>query len=362
MKFNNFFRVSLALQTLVGLGLFTVSMFMEYRVLYAFMATSLAALALTLTLESGKAVAIVWHRYLSFQPGIYPQTTRIASFAFRLGLLLLSLISSLLFLANRLDRPRLDAVRQADLAQIETQMLRELDRLNTQQQQQLQSLKERQQHQQERLASDYARRLDALEEKITSEMNNVVNGRFKGPRYRELERRISQLKRERAREMTKQANQHENTYLALATKLDQLFSSRREQVRTQYRHRYITIMKNSYDNDERVHAPYIVAFLSVIRAILPIDLEPMQFVFAFSLMISLLMELGIVVAFDNLTVVLLPALQSQHHQDLETGILRTQMTAEAQQENIRHASALDRIIAAAKRTGRKAQKTAEGMY
>lgn len=354
MKFNNFFRVSLVLQTLVGLGLFGVSMFIEYRVLQTFLAATIAGLALTVTLESGKAVAIVWHRYLSTQAGIYPTATRIASFAFRIGLLLLSLLSSLLFLANQLDRPQLEAVRQTDLAQLKADKNREIEDLNQRIQQQLDALQKRQQTQESQLAGDYARRIDRLEQQLHAEMSNVVKGQFKGPRYRELERRLNRLQQEQETELQKQANQHEQTFVALQDMLDRKFAKKREQLEKKYQQAYNTLLHKRYDNDERVHASYIVSFLSVARAIIPFQIEPMQFVFAFSLMISLLMELGILVAFDNLTVVLLPALQNQHHQDLETEILRTQVAAKTRQEDIRHSSALDRIIAAAERTSENA--------
>ncbi len=61
MTFNNFFRTSWMIQLLVGIGLFSVSFVIENQIMQAFLSAPLLALCLAITLELGKAVAIIWH-------------------------------------------------------------------------------------------------------------------------------------------------------------------------------------------------------------------------------------------------------------------------------------------------------------
>ena len=76
MKLNHFFRISWVLQLLVGIGLFTVSFIIEKQILSTFLESSILALILAIALELGKAVAIVWHRYMSYQTtNNYPAIT-----------------------------------------------------------------------------------------------------------------------------------------------------------------------------------------------------------------------------------------------------------------------------------------------
>ena len=98
MFFNYFFKASWAIQLLVGMGLFTVSFLIENEVMQAFLSTSALALGLTITLEVGKAVSIVWYRYMLAVSESYSTSLRIASGLFRLGLMILSITCSLLLL------------------------------------------------------------------------------------------------------------------------------------------------------------------------------------------------------------------------------------------------------------------------
>jgi hypothetical protein len=78
------------------------------------------ALLLAVTLECGKISAIIWHYYLHhLSEHDYPTPVRLTSLFFRLGLVFLSLLCSMLFLSARLDRPGLEKVRAAELAAVE---------------------------------------------------------------------------------------------------------------------------------------------------------------------------------------------------------------------------------------------------
>ena len=131
MHFARFFKLAWAVQLLVGVALFGVSFYIENEILQAFFAAPVVALVLALSLETGKAASIVWHRYLAQGASEdYPPITRLVSAGFRGGLVMLSLLCSLLYLGVQLDRPNLDAVRDAELAAIDTELAQALARLD----------------------------------------------------------------------------------------------------------------------------------------------------------------------------------------------------------------------------------------
>ena len=194
MHSHNFFRMSWLLQLVVGIALFTVSLALQGEVLFGFLAAPALAWALALSLEAGKVLSIVWHRYLSGAPQTYPPSTRWVSAAFRLGLLALSLVCTLLFIGEHLDRPRLAQARQQDLQQLEArtaQLLAQHERDTTTR---LEALRQRNAARVSALRSTAERRIDRLETSLQREMDNVVKGQFKGPRYRELAQRLEKEK------------------------------------------------------------------------------------------------------------------------------------------------------------------------
>ena len=122
-SFSHFFRVSWSIQLLVGICLFIVSFMIEKQVLEAFIVTPFLALLLAASLEIGKAVAIIWHRYMTSRSDVlYPNSIRWASSLFRIGLVFLSVVCSLLFLAANLDRPNLDEVRSHEMSRGESRL------------------------------------------------------------------------------------------------------------------------------------------------------------------------------------------------------------------------------------------------
>jgi hypothetical protein len=191
MHLTRFFKWAWLFQLLVGVGLFGVSFFIENRILQAFFAGPALALALTLALEVGKAASIVWHRYLSTSAGGgYPKDTRLVSGSFRLALVLLSLICSLLYLGAQLDRPRLDRVRKAELAAIDAELREGLARLESDRTTRLDADQARRDREYSDARRDHQGQVDELEGLLRAEMDNVVNGVFRGPRYETLEQRL----------------------------------------------------------------------------------------------------------------------------------------------------------------------------
>lgn len=344
MPSNYFFKTSWLIQLIVGISLFTVSFLIEKQILEEFITTSKLALLLAAALESGKAVAIIWHRYMSDQSThLYPFSVRLASNTFRIGLLGLSMICSLLFLSNNLDRPNLDTVKKADISHSEVILKKKLTRLEQQKQERLALFKNSLDEEYQRLKKIFDQRIDTLQKDLRAEMDNVVNGTFKGPRYAEIKEQLHSATQKANKELTNLLRKNKKAYLAKQQELLKEFDDKREQAFEKADNTQIQIQGSDFANDDRANDPRIVSFLKVLQSIFGVVVFPLQFVFVFSLLISLLMEIGILLSFNTITLSILPALKASHKADLSRDILKTKLAQEAREDEIRHEEAINKI-------------------
>jgi hypothetical protein len=227
----------------------------------------------------------------------YPGSVRLTSWLFRLGLVLLSLICSQLFLNERLDRPQLEQVKAVETADIQKRLKDDLERLDEQHRSQKETMIDRHQTEYTDLKTANDQSIAKLEALLLAEMDNVVGGVFKGPRYKELQQRLSDEKAawQTALEKLQQRQALEMKQLASD------FRHLREKVISAADNKQRQIVSEDFSTDERVNDPYIVAFLKVTDSLFTATLEPLQFVFLFSLLMSFLMEAGIVLAFSTIT-------------------------------------------------------------
>ena len=94
--------ISWGAQLMVAVGLFSVSLFIQYSVLQLCLNATVFAFALALTLVIAKVNAIIWHRFFCSQYNdAYPKLIRWACFMFKAGLFGLSLLCSAVYLSNR---------------------------------------------------------------------------------------------------------------------------------------------------------------------------------------------------------------------------------------------------------------------
>ena len=115
---------------------------------------------------------------------------RIISSSFRLGLVFLSVLCSLLFLSDNLDRPNLEIVRAQEIGREQTIFKHELERIENDKTQSLDHLNKQQHAELQSLASTFDKRIKELEKALRKEMDNVINGTFKEPRYAEFKRQV----------------------------------------------------------------------------------------------------------------------------------------------------------------------------
>ena len=360
MKNNYFFRISWIIQLAVGIGLFFVSFYIETQILETFLAVPVLAVLLALALEMGKALAIIWHRYMQTQSGTaYPIFTRFISAIFRLGLVVLSLLCSVLYLANHLDRPQLDDVRSAELQKLEKNLDQALKQIDGDKALQLASLETRQKQTIELLNHRFGQRQQVLQVELTAEMNNVVNGVFKGQRYTEFERLLAQLESQWQSELERVTNQHFSEQERLNHRLNDESMQAKNSVVALSKNQQQGVLMNDFASDERVNDATIVSFLKVYEAVFDVTFEPLQFVFVFSLMLSLLMEIGIVLAFDTVTILLLPEFKRQQVQKATMDQFKADLKNQTLRDEIKHESMLDKVAKRADFTVKKAEQMVE---
>lgn len=352
MKLTHFFRISWLIQLTVGFGLFIVSFMIESTVLQAFIATPFLAVLLAAALETGKAIAIIWHRYLGLHLNdqrLYPRSTRLASVVFRLGLVGLSVICSLLFLSDNLDRPNLQEVRQNEESRLERKYSQELSHLKQILTDRSDALKNRQKLEYDDLLGAFNTRIERLETDLKTEMDNVVNGQFKGPHYVEIESQLKTAQQARDSRLENLSELHRQQQASLSIELTAEESAVRQRLQVDLEAGRKQLLQDDFADDERANDSRIVAFLKVAESVFDVSVLPLQFVFVFSLLLSLLMEIGILLAFETVTVAMMPAVKAQHEEALRNELLDAQLRGEMQRDTAEHEAAVTRI----RRTGNR---------
>lgn len=360
MHLTHFFRLGWLVQLLVGLALFSVSFVIELAVLRHILSGLVMTLVLAAALELGKAAAIVWHRYLKQAPEVqYPDSTRLISGVFRGGLVVLSVLCSLLYIGVQLDRPHLAAVRAADLTAVETRLKTELQRLELAAEQRTRAAEQQRREQAAALEAQHRERVADLTQRLNAEMDNVVGGTFKGPRYEVFQERLAQAEVQRdaaLRDLTaRQGAESRAEAAALARELAQARAAAQTSADAQRR----AIQDGDYETDDRAHHPLVAGFIRTVRAVTGQVITAPLFVLGLALFLAVLMELGILLAFETVTLVMLPALQVQHREAVSTEALMAEVDGTATRDDIRHREAIERIRKSADHLVAKAEQHRE---
>lgn len=356
MHLGGFYRIAWTLQLLVGITLFCVSFLIEGRILAAFFTAPILAWALALALETGKAAAIIFNRHLvQSQAAHYPLSIRMASATFRFGLIGLSILCSLLFLGTQLDRPHVQELRQAALNEIQTRLADDLARMDAEHDARLAARRERYASEWHDRQAGQQRHIAGLEALLVAEMDNVMNGVFKGPRYREIAARLADARERQQHTLDALAARHDAAMAQFAEAL----TGEHRQARTDRAARAgaerNALHQNSFDHDERAQDPRVIAFLRMSEFVFGWQINAPQFVFAFAIFLSLLMELGILLAFETLTLTSGPALAAQQREQIKNEELIAELAGSAERDTMRHAEAMTRVKKGAERVVRRAQ-------
>ncbi|MFZ1342883.1 hypothetical protein [Thiothrix eikelboomii] len=284
----------------------------------------------------------------------YPLATRIASKAFLIGLLGLSLLSSSLLLTDNLNNiEQKYKLQDAQLADVELQAERRLTLLQEQQAYEREQFKSQQKQSIDRLNAQ----IDELTRLMQLEMGNVVNGIFKGKRYLEYEAqraaRMQEQETLRGRQL-EELHGYENS-------LTKAYQQHESDIHKQEEEQKRAVIADFNPDDPRVNDKMVVSFLKALESIRPPWIPTAsQFIFLFALLLSSLMELGIILAFENVMLTLAPILKLRFQGELEQELLKTQLDNEQGKQGIQHEADLDAIRRKANQTVEKAKTWVEG--
>lgn len=330
-----FYKLSWNAQFAAGVVLFTLSYLIESYVLTQYLDDKAMALALVGALEVSKALSIVFYRYMKTQTAIgYPATVAALLLVFRLSLLALSIICSVMYLAERLDRPNLERVRMEDLQRVERDYAERIDSFQATFHERRarvdEELKERYRQLARQTKEGYLPAIHELEILLNREMENVVNGSFIGPRYREIERRLQDGKARHRHQLDALREAEQAERIRVLFNLDQHHEQAMQALTIEKAVALDAVRSADYRGDARVENPLLHAMLSVNNAVFGIDISTLQFVFFFSIFLSLIMELGIVVIFEHISLSYMPLFQAEHDRRLSLNKKRIQAEGELQ--------------------------------
>ncbi|MCB1866616.1 MAG: hypothetical protein KDG50_14455 [Chromatiales bacterium] len=339
-----FYITTRAALIFVGVALFGVSLFFESHVLARISGVAVMGMSIAATLEIGKAAAIIWHRFLvaSAAPQ-YDRRSRLISGGFRAGLLVLSILCSVLYLGTQLDRPGLEAQRKADLEAAEQADRDARGTFARRQSEARDALTRTQAEERQRTAQTHAGRVAEFEAALTAEMDNVQNGSFVGSRYRTFESRLERARADETTALEALAERH----AGLRAQLD----ARQQREAEEFLHArsraheqaLAAVLANDYANDPRVNDRMVTSFLTLVAESGGPRLSTYGFVLLFALLLSLLIEAGILLAFELVTVLLLPLMLSRYRAEIAAAERHVRFEAEREADIDTHLHDIDRV-------------------
>ena len=326
------FTIGWTLQLGVGTGLFVVSGLFQFLVLANFLSHTTVALVVAVALAIGKVISIVWHRYLSIQLSIYPPRSRLASSSFRLALIVFSFLTTTVYLVGSLDRPHLQTVRQQHLQQLEQQFLKNQSELREQHKTALRELDQQQRNDSAEKLGSYDRHIAQLIADLKLEINDHSTTPVLGTRYLELNKRLQREQTYRDQLAGTIAEQHRRQREILVQTLNETL----QQLNQNHADKNHQIDKDEFLNDYQVNNSLINALLTVIEHTIGWHLPALTIVLFFSLLLALVMELGIFIAFETITLAMLPAIAMQHEQRIRVATMSAKLGSEMELDRVRH--------------------------
>jgi len=333
-----FFKLSWNIQLAAAITLFVISFFIEARVLEQYLNDPILAYALAGALELSKALSIVLYRFFrSGGDSPYPTGVALLTALFRVGLVLLSLTATVMYLAVQLDKPGLEAVRSLDISAAENQARHDREGLDHQyagRRARIQKeAEERFGRLMERADELHGGQIRELEGLLRDEMHNRgTGGNFIGPRYRELSRRLEQEKQAYQARLDQLATRNDTDTAARLRDLDKAYARASEQLRQTARERIATLQISRYDGDMRVENPFARAFLGVLRDVAELEVSHAHLALGFALFLSLIMELGILVGFEHVTLTHMPVFAAEAKAATHLGRKRVETGAELESQ------------------------------
>lgn len=293
-----------------GFGAAFASFLMEQQVFYRVTRQPDFSFWIVLILETAKiGTHVVYGVFMRRREEAVTTVVLVFVHVFKFLLVSLSCICSLAMVAFYLDRPHLQQVRAEDAGRMERKFAADRARLKSARDEKIRMLKrsyeERRGARADALRTYYEPRISRLEEELRNEMENVVNGNFIGPRYIEFERRKTLLQEEYQGKLAALGEADREAMDRLHRGLDGVeaeYGKAAERLTGEERAALAEVAADGYLDDERVQNKLIVAVLKTINdgilAPMGLSLSQVNFTCLFSLLIAVLLELAIYIAFN----------------------------------------------------------------
>lgn len=282
----------------------------------------------------------------------YPLTTRIVSHTFRVGLIALSVISAAMLVTehtNSLKEKR--AIQLAKKVAIHQQAEEQIQELKIKLETERADFINNQKHERKMLEEQ----IDGLDHQITQEMDYRVNGEFKGKRYQALQERREIL----GKDLHHLQERQQQDIRRYSEERNQAFQKTETEIRREEEHQKDDIPL-LLDDPDAVNE-MVGSFLAAWQSFSGKDNVPSasQFIFVISLLLALLIELGIMMAFENVVVAIAPLLRMQLSHGFQQEMLKTSLQGEQAIQDIQHEADLDAIRRKADQTIEKARTYVE---
>ena len=361
-----FYKVSWTAQVAAGIVLFTLSFLIESYVLAQYLDNAALAMALAGALEISKALSVVFYRFMKTQTDVgYPAAVAIMLLVFRLTLLILSLICSIMYFAEQLDRPYLESIKAADRERVERDFSKRVTALQLDFQERRTRAEQALRLCYQRLAEQASQRwlpaIGELENLLSKEMDNSRNGEFVGPRYREIERRLGNEKDQYSAHLSSLSDSEHQEQRQMLSDLSERYESSLHRLRDQQEANLSAIRGADYRGDPRVEHAMLNAVLAICADLFGATTTPLQFVVFFSIFVSFIVELGIVVIFEHIALSYMSLFQAEHSRSLHLNKRRICAEGEVQAERIDDSLLREQIARERKRVERRMRKATEAL-
>lgn len=308
-----FYKISWNLQLFAAILLFSASFLIQLSVLNTLLESFIYSLLITTGFELSKGLSIILYRHftVNHQQQKYPFSIRIFTLFFRSGLVAISIYASMNLIAGYLYAPHKKDIQNQELTAERLHYQKTLDELTEMHLQEKKAIRLRMQntYKQRLLATQqFNQQKEALlSNALKKEMNNVgLNGVFRGKRYKEIERQLNQVKANGFSKEQSITQLHEEEIAKVLKEEKDRYTFEAAQLKAAHDARVTSIEQKDYSKDSRVEDKNTYAFIQMVNNVTPFEWSPLEIAFFFSLTLSVLMELGIVIGIENIALSYLP--------------------------------------------------------
>jgi len=332
-----FYKISWNLQLFAAILLFSASFLIQLSVLNTLLESFIYAVLITTGFELSKGLSIILYRHFTanHQQQKYPFSIRIFTLFFRTGLVAISIYASMNLVAGYLYAPHKQSIQTQELNNERAHYRTSLDELTQLHLQEKKAIQTRMNvtYKQRLLATQQhtQQQITLLSSALKKEMNNVQNGIFKGKRYKEIDLQLKQVKTEGFSEQQAITQLHESAIAKVLKGEKNRYSFEAAQLKTAHDARISHIEQKDYAKDSRVEDKNTYAFIQMVNQVTPFEWSPLEVAFFFSLALSVLMELGIIIGIENIALSYLPIFAAQETVAQEVAKNRVENEGEMEQ-------------------------------